>query len=155
MKRPGLFILVSRMTGTLLAAEQISSVSALDMGWQLVFQKATSVYSRLVLCSSLRNPETGAYSEKQLAAGCGEEAANSALAQIHVSCFDEWLQLGLEEQAADLALYLATEPGRRDSIMKGLGKTRGEAVIPPGTSDSDQMMFRGDFGVLLRHMQAA
>ncbi len=121
----------------------------------MVFQKATSVYSRMVVCASFRNPETGVYSEKQLIAACGDKAADSALALIHVSCFDEWLQLGLEDQAADLALHVAGEPGKKDSILKGLSKTRGEAVIPPGASESDRMMFRGDFGVLMRQMQAA
>jgi len=57
--------------------------------------------------ASLRNSNNGAYEHCGLSLVFGEDEANRALREGHVDVFTEWLAFNLEQQKADLDLYLA------------------------------------------------
>src|ERR1700704_6140913 len=75
--------------------------------WRLTLSQIPTTFGRLVFLSTLRDPNTGVYAHYGFAQRVGEQAADEALRQSHLNCFAEWLAFGLEEQKADLDLYLA------------------------------------------------
>jgi hypothetical protein len=134
------------MTATLLDSEQ--SISAIEFAWQLIIPKATCVYSRLALCASYR---TGMLSEKQLTGRFGGEETQRALLHIHLCCFDEWLNLGFDEQVADLRLFLSQDAAGEDVILNDwVQRASYEDVVPREIDYRERTMFCSDFRAVLR-----
>src|SRR5947209_17917532 len=75
--------------------------------WRHTLSQIPTTFGRLVFLSTLRDPNTGVYTHYGFAQRVGEEAADAALRQSHWHCFTEWLAFSLEEQKADLDLYLS------------------------------------------------
>jgi len=75
--------------------------------WRNTLSQIPSVYGRLVYLASLRNPNNGNYEHHGLTLVFGEDEANKALKESHSAVFAEWLTFNLEQQKADLDLYLA------------------------------------------------
>jgi len=75
--------------------------------WRNTLSQIPSVFGRLVYLASLRNSNNGAYEHCGLSLVFGEDEANRALREGHVDVFTEWLAFNLEQQKADLDLYLA------------------------------------------------
>jgi len=75
--------------------------------WRNTLSQIPSVFGRLVYLASLRNPNNGNYEHHGLTLVFGEDEANRALKDGHSAVFAEWLTFNLEQQKADLDLYLA------------------------------------------------
>ena len=75
--------------------------------WRNTLSQIPSVFGRLVYLASLRNSNNGTYEHCGLALVFGEDEANRALREGHADVFAEWLTFNLEQQKADLELYLA------------------------------------------------
>src|SRR5271170_7702160 len=75
--------------------------------WRNTISQIPSVFGRLVYLASLRNSNNGSYEHYGLTLVFGEDEANRALKDSHVTVFAEWLTFNLEQQKADLDLYLA------------------------------------------------
>jgi hypothetical protein len=75
--------------------------------WRNTLSQIPSVFGRLVYLASLRNPNNGNYEHHGLSLVFGEDEANRALKDGHSAVFAEWLTFNLEQQKADLDLYLA------------------------------------------------
>jgi Flp pilus assembly protein TadG len=137
---------VFKMTATLLDSEQC--ISAIEFAWQLIIPKATCIYSRLALCASYRR---GTLSEKQLPGRFGGEETDRALLHIHLCCFDEWLNLGFDEQVADLRLFLSQEAVGKDLILEDWTQRASyEDVVPREIDYRERTMFCSDFRAVLR-----
>jgi hypothetical protein len=75
--------------------------------WRNTLSQIPTVFGRLVYLASLRNSNNGNYEHYGLALVFGEDEANRALKDSHSTVFAEWLTFNLEQQKADLDLYLA------------------------------------------------
>jgi hypothetical protein len=75
--------------------------------WRNTLSQIATVFGRLVYLSSLRNPNTGRYEHHGLALIFGEDEANKALKKSHMDVFTDWLSFDLEQQKADLDLYVS------------------------------------------------
>jgi hypothetical protein len=75
--------------------------------WRNTLSQIPTVFGRLVYLASLRNSNNGSYEHYGLALVFGEDEANRALKDSHSTVFAEWLTFNLEQQKADLDLYLA------------------------------------------------
>ena len=90
--------------GNISAALDRSAASDL---WRNTLSQIPSVFGRLVYLASLRNPNSGRYEHHGLALIFGEDEANKALKKSHSQLFAEWLAFGVEQQKADLDLYIS------------------------------------------------
>jgi len=75
--------------------------------WRNTLSQIPSVFGRMVYLASLRNPNSGRYEHHGLALIFGEDEANKALKKSHSQLFAEWLSFNVEQQKADLDLYIS------------------------------------------------
>jgi len=111
---------------------------ALDRGavsnlWRNTLSQIPSVFGRLVYVSSLRNPNNGRYEHHGLALIFGEEDANKALKKSHLQIFMEWLTFNLEQQKADLEVYLQGLPDDRATVLENWIKLAPYRNLIPGS----------------------
>src|SRR5260370_8019582 len=92
--------------------------------WRHTLCQSRSRFVRLVLLSTLRDSNSGIYAHYGFAQRVGEEAANVALRQSHSQCFSEWLAFSLEEQKADLDLYLSGIESDKKTILDTWVRTK-------------------------------
>jgi hypothetical protein len=76
------------------------------------------MFGRLVYLASLRNANSGNYEHHGLALVFGEDEANRALKRSHSQVFREWLTFNLEQQKADLDLYLSALGQDKRTVLK-------------------------------------
>ncbi len=119
--------------------------------WRRTLVQIPSVYGRLVYLSRLRNNDTGRYEHHGLAAMFDEDMADEAMRESHLWSFREWLEFDLEQQRADLELYLADQPGSRRTLLESwLRLAPYRASLPAAASPADRDLFLGEFETLLR-----
>ncbi len=125
--------------------------SASDDVWRRTLRQIPTVYGRLVYLAQRRSPDSGLYEHHGLAKMFGEEEADTALRSSHDATFRHWLNLGLEEQKADLALYFAGLPTSRKILVENwLRLAPYRNLIPFDASAADSELFLTDLGLLLR-----
>jgi hypothetical protein len=76
--------------------------------WRNTLSQIPSVFGRLVYLASLRNVNSGRYEHHGLALIFGEDEASRALKKSHSNVFADWLAFNVEQQKADLDLYIAS-----------------------------------------------
>lgn len=125
--------------------------SASDDVWRRTLRQIPTVYGRLVYLAQRRSPDSGLYEHHGLAKMFGEEEADTALRSSHDTTFRHWLNLGLEEQKADLALYFAGLPTSRKILVENwLRLAPYRSLIPFDASAADSELFLTDLDLLLR-----
>ena len=86
--------------------------------WKSTLSQIPATFGRLVYLSSLRDPDTGEYRHFGLSQAFGPQDCHNVLLESHVATFGEWLSYNLEEQKADLDLYLAGVSSDRKTILE-------------------------------------
>ena len=86
--------------------------------WRQTLSQIPSIYGRLVYLASLRNANTGRYEHHGLALIHGEKEADTALRESHTQAFQEWLNFGIEQQKADLDLYLSAFSADKNNLIE-------------------------------------
>ena len=130
---------------------RISARNASEDLWRRTVSQIPSVYGRLVYLGGRRNSDTGKYEHHGLAAMFDENLADHALRESHWHEFRQWLNFDLEQQRADLELYLAEQPTTRRTLLETwLRLAPFRAVIPISASPADRDLFLGEFELLLR-----
>ena len=86
--------------------------------WRHTLSQIPSVFGRLVYLSGLRNPNSGRYDHHGLALVFGADDSNRALKKSHKQVFAEWLSFNLEQQMADLNLYLSDLPEDKKTVIQ-------------------------------------
>lgn len=140
---------------------KLSDRAALDRGavsnlWRNTLSQIPSVFGRLVYVSSLRNSNNGRYEHHGLALVFGEEDANKALKKSHGQIFSEWLTFNLEQQKADLELYLSGLPDRRRVVLQNwINLAPYRNLIPSSVRGPERRLYISDLRALLQVLKNA
>ena len=117
-----------------------------------------SIFGRLTYLAAFREPANGCYRQTDAAGALDPRAVDEILLRAHREAFEAWLCLSLEEQAADLAGYLWQHLNSRgEPLRRWMQEVPYLKLIPRGTLEAEQELFRSDFELVLRifHDQAS
>jgi len=118
--------------------------------WRRTLSQIPTLYGRLVYLSSLRNVNSGQYEHHGLRLLFGDDDADQALRESHLRIFREWLTLNLEQQKADLDLYLSSLPTDRKTLTENWLRLSPYRVISPASaSPAECDLFLCDLETLL------
>ncbi len=109
------------------------------------------MFGRLVYLSSLRDNNTGRYEHHGLTLVFGNEDSERALEKSHLQAFGEWLGFNLEQQKADLELYLsALMDNKRVILETWIRLAPYRNLIPTQSREIERSLFYADFETLLK-----
>jgi hypothetical protein len=118
--------------------------------WRNTLYQIPSVFGRMVYLASLRNANSGRYEHHGLALVFGEDEANRALKKSHTLVFREWLTFNLEQQKADLDLYLsALSEDKRTVLSTWLELAPYRALMPTSLRSVERRLYIADLKALL------
>jgi hypothetical protein len=138
------------------AAGVVFDRSAASDLWRNTISQIPSVFGRLVYLASLRNPNNGDYEHHGLALVFGEDEANKALKNSHTAVFAEWLSFNMEQQKADLDLYIAgLFEEKRIVIKTWIRLAPYRNLIPASVRSVERSLYLTDFTALLDLFKAA
>jgi hypothetical protein len=118
--------------------------------WRNTLSQIPSVFGRLVYLSSLRDQNTGRYEHHGMAQVFGEDEADEALRASHLQSFADWLCFSLEQQKADLDLYLAAFGTNKKTILETwirLAPYRN--LVPAKAQEVERRLYLTDLEALL------
>jgi hypothetical protein len=101
--------------------------------WRHTLSQVPSVFGRLVYLSGLRESNSGRYEHHGLALVFGERESDRALKESHKTAMEEWLNYGLEEQKADLDLYLSGLTVDKRTVLESWLRTTPYRNLTPAT----------------------
>ncbi len=111
---------------------------------------------RLVYLASLRNPNNGSYEHHGLSLVFGEDESNKALKNSHSAVFAEWLTFNIEQQKADLDLYIAgLFEDKRLVVETWIRLTPYRNLPPASVRGVERKLYISDFSALLEMFKAA
>jgi hypothetical protein len=129
--------------------ERLQRTAAADL-WRNTLSQIPSVFGKLVYLSSLRSPITGKYEHHGLALVFGEDEAARALRKSHTHAFAEWLSFNLEQQKADLDLYLsAVLEDKRAVVETWLSVRTYRTFIPSSAKTVEKRLYLADIEALI------
>lgn len=118
--------------------------------WRNTLSQIPSVFGRLVYLASLRNANNGNYEHYGLALVFGEDEANRALRESHTAVFAEWLSFNLEQQKADLDLYLAgLFEDKRQVIETWVRLAPYQNLVPASIRSVERRLYINDLTALI------
>jgi hypothetical protein len=124
--------------------------------WRNTISQIPSVFGRLVYLASLRNPNNGSYEHHGLALVFGEDEANKALKNSHSAVFAEWLSFNLEQQKADLDLYIsALFEDKRVVVETWIRLAPYRNLLPTSARSVERRLYITDFTALLELLKGA
>jgi hypothetical protein len=143
------------MKGEKAAGIAFDRSAAADL-WRNTISQIPTVFGRLVYLASLRNPNNGAYEHHGLALVFGEDEANKALKSSHSAVFSEWISFNLEQQKADLDLYISgLFEDKRVLVDTWLRLTPYRNLLPTSVRGVERNLYIADFKALLELLKAA
>lgn len=124
--------------------------------WRNTLSQIPSLFGRLVYIASLRNANNGRYEHHGLSLVFGEEEANHALKKSHVQAFREWLTFNLEQQVADVELYLSGLEEDRASVLKQwLRLAPYRNLVPSAAKHVERRLYVADLTTVLEVLKNA
>ena len=118
--------------------------------WRNSLAQIPCTFGRLVYLAALRNPNSGHYEHHGLALRFGEHEADRALRSGHARVFSEWLSYTLEQQKADLDLYLAGMMDSKRTILDTwLRLSPYRNLIPASIQGVEKRLYLSDFETLM------
>ena len=118
--------------------------------WRHTLSQVPSIFGRLVYLSGLREANSGRYEHHGLALVFGERESDRALKESHNRAMEEWLNYGLEQQKADLDLYLSGLIVDKRTVLDSWLRTMPYRNLPPATIKGPaKKLFLIDLEVLL------
>ena len=123
--------------------------------WRHTLSQIPTTFGRMVFLSNLRDQNTGVYAHFGFAQRVGEAVANETLKESHSQCFSEWLAFGLEEQKADLDLYLSGIDSDKKTILETWTRTKPyRNLIPSSALEVERTLYNSDLEILLELLTA-
>jgi hypothetical protein len=124
--------------------------------WRNTVSQIPSVFGRLVYLASLRNVNNGSYEHHGLALVFGEEDANKALKNSHNAVFAEWISFNIEQQKADLDLYISGLFEDKRVVVENWIRLAPYRNLPPASvRGMERRLYLADFTALLELLRAA
>lgn len=118
--------------------------------WRNTLSQIPSVFGRLVYLSALRNPNTGRYEHHGLALVFGPDDASRALRKNHYQAFAEWLSFDIEQQKADLDLYLSAIFEEKKTVLEAWMRLAPYRNLLPTTAKAvERRLYLADFQAIL------
>jgi hypothetical protein len=118
--------------------------------WRNTLSQIPSVFGRLVYLSALRNPNTARYEHHGLALVFGADEANRALRKNHCQAFAEWLSFDIEQQKADLDLYLSAIFEEKKTVLEAwLRLAPYRNLVPSSVKAVERRLYLADFQAIL------
>ena len=110
-------------------------------------------FGRLVYFSSLRDRDMGRYNHQGLSQAIGDTEADRILRESHRQTFDEWLCLNLEQQKADLDLYLSGLGDEGLTASPAWARVQAYRDLPPPSAEEpERALFLADLEALFSVM---
>ena len=124
--------------------------------WRNTLSQIPSVFGRMIYLSSLRSDNTAKYEHHGLSLVFGDAEADKALRNSHLQAFSEWLSSSLEEQKADLDLYLSALAGDKKQILLTWSRLAPYRNLPPASATRiERRLYVADFEALLQLLRNA
>jgi hypothetical protein len=143
------------MRGDKVAGVAFDRSAAADL-WRNTISQIPTVFGRLVYLASLRNPNNGCYEHHGLALVFGEDEANKALRNSHAAVFAEWISFNLEQQKADLDLYISgLFDDKRVVVDTWIRLAPYRNLLPASVRGVERRLYIADFTALLELLRAA
>jgi hypothetical protein len=103
----------------------------------------SSTFGRLSLVASLRNSDTGVYSDTLAGLAYGTRELDAALRQKHMEVFLRWLSMDLRSQTEELVEHFEKEGYRaKETAARWIVKTPCESLLPAGVREHERMLFQ-------------
>lgn len=118
--------------------------------WRNTLSQIPSVFGRMVYLSALRDSNSGEYEHHGLALVFGHHEADRALRRTHIQTFSEWLCFNMEQQKADLDLYLSALYDQRPRVIETwLRLEPFRSLAPTSATKAETDLYLCDFRLLL------
>jgi hypothetical protein len=118
--------------------------------WKQHVSNIPSVFGRLTFLAGLKNSETGRYTHFYLNAWLGTFEADKVIRASHLGAFFEWLSFNLQEQHADLNLFLAGVEGHRRQILAACAVLAPHVwCIPDEADEYERRLYLADLEAIL------
>jgi hypothetical protein len=118
--------------------------------WRNTLCHIVSVFGRLVYLTNLRNQNTSRYEHDGLTLMFGGDETNKALRKAHSKAFAEWLSFDIEQQKADLDLYISALPADKRTVLEAwtnLAPYRN--LVPNSVRPVERKLYLADFKAIL------
>ncbi|MDX2179703.1 MAG: hypothetical protein SFV18_08935 [Bryobacteraceae bacterium] len=123
--------------------------------WLRTLAQIPALFGRLAYLSSLRDANTDRYQHHGLETVFGQEEANRALRESHERTFQTWLGYSLEQQKADLDLYLsALDTPKRVLLQTWQRLAPYKNFIPSGAPEHERSLYLIDLEILLELLRS-
>jgi hypothetical protein len=124
--------------------------------WRNTLSQIPTVFGRLVYLASLRNANSGRYEHHGLALIFGEDEANKALKKSHSEVFAQWIAFNIEQQKADLDLYISSlYEDRRTVVETWLTLEPYRNIIPTAVRAVERRLYVSDLTALMELLRNA
>lgn len=134
-----------------LAANRILDHGVLADLWRNTLSQIPSVFGRLVYLSALRNQNSGRYEHHGLSQVFGDDESSKALKKSHGQAFAEWLSFNIEQQKADLDLYLSAIPEDKTTVLETwLRLTPYRNLVPNSVRGVEKRLYLADLEAILK-----
>lgn len=153
--------MISKLNGLLFHLKRTRSSEGIEVAnvlerdavsdlWRNTLSQISSVFGRLVCLSALRNPNSARYSHHGLALLYGPDEAHRALRKGHAQAFSEWLSFNIEQQKADLDLYLSELIERKKTVVESWIKLAPYRHLVPNSAKAvERQLYLADLQAIL------
>ena len=118
--------------------------------WKNTLSQIPSVFGRLAYLSGLRNANSDRYEHHGLALLFGQDETHRTLRNTHKKAFAEWLTFNLEQQKADLVLYLSSlHEDKKTVLASWLKLGTHKNLIPSSVKGPERRLYLSDLTLLL------